>query len=114
MKNRFMLYGSAAAVAATVLFITLSSFKPQDVSPQYVTLNAFDDVSSFEPKIVVVYENNSTEEVKLERPSTARAIQGNAIKIHETINMLSHKGYKLISAMRMPHACNYVFEKRGQ
>ena len=113
MKPRLMFFSVALILASAVSVFTLSSFSPQDASPQYVSLNVFDVPESFDPKIVVVYENNSTEEIKLERPVKASAIQGNAIKVHETINMLSHKGYKLVSAIRLPLSSSYVFEKRA-
>lgn len=113
MKIRFMMIGVCVAVLGALLVTTLSSFTGQDASPQYVTLNAFDEVAALEPKIVIVYENNSTEEIRLEKTNTAKGIQSNAIKVHETINLLSHKGYRLVSALRVHGGSNYIFERKA-
>lgn len=109
MKTKLMVTGFIA-VAATLLLTGLSSFTPQDSSPQYVSINAIQTLAY--AKIVIIYENNSTEEIKLEKPVKAEAVESNAVKIHETINMLSHKGYSLVSTTNTGFAAHYIFAKK--
>ena len=115
MKTKLAMFGLVAAMFGTVLVLFFSSFKPQDTAPQYVTLNAFDNIKgTIEPRIVIAYENNSTEEIAIEKKMGSQKAQiDNAIKIHETINMLSHKGYKLITAVSYPNYVSYIFERRN-
>ena len=115
MKNKLVMFGLVAALTGALSVLFFSSFKPQDGAPQYVTLNAFDNhAAPGVAKIIIVYENNSTEEIALDnKVRTKKTVAENAIKIHETINMLSHKGYRMLSAVTYPDYVSYLFERRN-
>jgi hypothetical protein len=115
MKNRLVIVGLVAALTGALSVLFFSSFKPQDGAPQYVSLIAYTRAVGAEPKIIIVYENNSTEEITLDKKTVTQKVQiENAIKIHETINMLSHKGYRMLSAATYPDYVSYIFERRNQ
>jgi hypothetical protein len=66
-----------------------------------------------ESKITIIYENGTMEEIALEGTSKGKSIMANSVKIHENMNMLTHKGYRLVSvASRLSGCCTYIFEKR--
>ena len=114
MKNKIVFFGVAAMLLCAVSLMIFSSFKPQDTAPQYVTLIALTQSPVNEPKVLIIYENNSTEEIELNKKVGSQKVKiENAVKIHETINMLSHKGYKMVSSVAFPEYVSFVFDRRN-
>ena|SRR5688572_30264569 len=111
MKTKIFTVGFLTALAGMTLILGLASFRPQTATPNYATMLAHESVG-FDRKIVIIYENGSTEEIALESPAKQSQILSNATKIHETINMMSHKGYRVVTATKEHYYGYYLFEKK--
>src|SRR5690606_27747254 len=113
MKTKVLFLGCAGFVAGLCAIILLSSFSGQNDTPSYVTLNSYEFYGTdFESKIVIIYENDETETIKLNGSGKEKAIHANALKIHETINLLCHKGYKLVTSTKKGSDGSYIYEKK--
>ena len=111
MKTKSFFQVALGGILGGLIFLLIASFRPQDDSPRYVTLNTYEFNSAFRSKIVIIFENAEVEEIALEKPDKEKNIHSNAMKLHETINMLTHRGYKLLSATKDMNYGHYLFEK---
>ncbi|MCC6684551.1 MAG: hypothetical protein IT247_05730 [Bacteroidia bacterium] len=102
------------AVLAMIAFVSFSSFSTQEPSgSKYVTLRIYEQAkgSVWDSKIVIAYENGKTEEMELGTLKPDNFV-ANAIKINETINTISAKGYTLLSVSGALNISTYTFVKK--
>lgn len=110
MKKPALFAFAAGAMLSAAVFL-FASFKQNDETPSYVTLNTWESPIGTS-KLVIIYENGTVEETPLDNVSGAKSWQVNAMKIHEMVNMLTHKGYRISTAVSKGSSCTYHFEKK--
>jgi hypothetical protein len=108
-KPALLAFAAGAMLSAAV--ISLTAFKQKDETPSYVTLNTWESPMG-SSKLLIIYENGTVEETPLDNVSGAKGWQANAMKIHEMVNMLTHKGYRISTVVSKGSSCTYHFEKK--
>lgn len=89
-----------ACLTLILFLIVTSSFKTNVSGNKYLTVlvvNSFFAPRQPDPKIIIVYEDEKTEEIALEHTKESTYVS-NTIKINRTLNSLAEKGYELVSA----------------
>jgi hypothetical protein len=101
---------AGAAISASVLAFT--AFRQADEVPSYASVNVYETLAAGN-NILIVYENSTTEEIELAKPMSGEKLKSNTLKIHETVNMMTHKGYKVVSvAARPTGVTTFLFQKK--
>ena len=98
MKKTILISCTSIMVLCAVLM--LSGFKAHPGSGgKYLTMRVIEvsqGVINSDPKIIIIDELGKTEEIPLENTKT-KTMLSNYIKIHETLNEVSSRGYKLLN-----------------
>lgn len=99
------------ACSTLILFLIISSsFKTNASGNKYLTVLVINSISAPrmpDAKIIIVYEDEKTEEIALENTKESTYLP-NTVKINRTLNSLAEKGYELIAASDT----KYTFAKK--
>jgi hypothetical protein len=106
-----------ASLSLICLFFVVSAFKAtqsQQAGNKYLTLRTYESGLSavISPMIAIVYDDGNTETITLERPSNPAKALANVKKINETINLISAKGYELVTTCGSDIQTTYTFIKK--
>ena len=106
------IYPFIAGVALCAASLFLTSFVQTDETPSYASVNTY-ETGGPGSKILVVYENSTTEEIELDKVASAGKVFSNTQKIQETLNLMTHKGYRLVTAVtRVSGMTTFLFQKK--
>lgn len=97
------------SLALILVFTLASSFKTGQNGHKFATMTIYEIPSGgiWDSKIIIVYEDSKSEEIPLQRMNP-RNWTTNKIKITETLNSMSTKGYELVSTDNS----TYIFQKK--
>jgi hypothetical protein len=109
MKTVYPFIAGAALCAA---FFTLTAFVQSEEAPSYASVNSY-ETGIGGSKILIIYENSTTEEIELEKATSTAKVIANTQKIHETLNLMTHKGYGLVSSVtRITGMTKFIFQRK--
>jgi hypothetical protein len=112
MKTTAIKILAATIVLTGTIFLT-TAFKGQESSQnKYASMLTWEAEIGGSSKIIIVYEDNKTEEIELEKFKIGN-FTGNTIKVNTAINNLASKGYELISSTGLDtQRAMYTFIKK--
>lgn len=96
----------AATTFLILVIIASLAFKGTGESPTYLTMNVL-----LSDKIIIHYENGTSETINLEGDGK-KALANHLQKTHDTMNMLTHKGYRVVQTYASGNLVSYIFEKK--
>jgi hypothetical protein len=104
-RNKSMIF----AVALICSIILISSFTGQTSGTNYAIMRTMEVAHG--PKIILAYDGK-TEVIALKTRTFEEDVLSNILKINQTINMLSSKGYELVAQSGDVYTMTYSFVKK--
>ena len=102
---------TATLTLVLIIFLTSAFTEQQGSGNKYLTMRIFQAAIGGGSKIMIVYEDGKTEEIELEKYAVGNFLP-NTVKINQTINDLSNKGYELFSVTGAEMLSLYTFVKK--
>ncbi len=98
------------SVALIPTIMLISSFTKQTTETKYATIRTVETALGSASKIILAYDGK-TEELELDKGSNNN-MTPNTLKINQAMNILSAKGYELVSQSGGDYISMYSFVKK--
>jgi hypothetical protein len=93
------------------LLAAFASNNPQPTGNKYLTMRTFEASMGGSSKIMIIYEDGTTEELDLDKYRIDNMLP-NAVKINQAINKIAGKGYEFVSSSGGEYTSLYTFVKK--